>query len=50
MIRYPYAAVAELAFGSRARQMVVFLIDATVFGAGVPNLLVGTEQFYYYTQ
>lgn len=33
--------MAELAFGPRARGMVTFLIDATVFGAGVPNLLVG---------
>ncbi|CAG9124695.1 unnamed protein product [Plutella xylostella] len=38
--RSPYAAVAELAFGPRARRLVTFLIDATVFGAGVPNLLV----------
>ncbi|GBP34172.1 hypothetical protein EVAR_30724_1 [Eumeta japonica] len=38
-IRYPYAAVAELAFGRRMRQLVTFFIDATVFGAGVPNIL-----------
>ncbi|KAG7300816.1 hypothetical protein JYU34_015151 [Plutella xylostella] len=41
--RSPYAAVAELAFGPRARRLVTFLIDATVFGAGVPNLLVASQ-------
>lgn len=40
--RYPYAAVAELLYGKHMRRFVTVLLDATVFGAGVPNLLVGT--------
>lgn len=39
--RFPYAAVAELAFGQQARRLVTFLIDATVFGAGIPNFILG---------
>ncbi|XP_048000796.1 probable sodium-coupled neutral amino acid transporter 6 isoform X2 [Leguminivora glycinivorella] len=41
--RYPYAAVAELAFGQHARRLVTFLIDATVFSAGVPNFIVASQ-------
>ncbi|XP_063388126.1 probable sodium-coupled neutral amino acid transporter 6 [Cydia fagiglandana] len=41
--RYPYAAVAELAFGRHARRLVTFLIDATVFSAGVPNFIVASQ-------
>lgn len=39
--RFPYAAVAELAFGDNARRLVTFFIDATVFGAAVPNFIFG---------
>lgn len=39
--RYPYAAVADLIYGKRMRLLVTFLLDLTVFGAGVPNILVG---------
>lgn len=39
--RFPYAAVAELAFGSPAKKLVTFLIDAAIFGSGVPNLIIG---------
>ncbi|CAG9793026.1 unnamed protein product [Diatraea saccharalis] len=42
-IRYPYAAVAELAFGQPSRRMVTFLIDATVFGAGIPNFILASQ-------
>ncbi|XP_049879990.1 probable sodium-coupled neutral amino acid transporter 6 [Pectinophora gossypiella] len=42
-IRFPYAAVAELAFGQRTRQLVTFLLDATVFGAGVPNFIFASQ-------
>lgn len=39
--RYPYAAVAELIYGKYMRVFVTILLDVTVFGGGVPNLLVG---------
>lgn len=39
--RYPYAAVAEYLYGRHMRRFVTVLLDLTVFGAGVPNLLVG---------
>ncbi|RVE45114.1 hypothetical protein evm_010223 [Chilo suppressalis] len=42
-IRYPYAAVAELAFGQPTRKLVTFLIDATVFGAGIPNFILASQ-------
>lgn len=42
--RYPYAAVADLIYGKRMRYLVTFLLDPTVFGAGVPNILVGTRK------
>ncbi|KAM3961434.1 uncharacterized protein ACR2FA_004548 [Aphomia sociella] len=41
--RLPYAAVAELAFGVQARRLVTFLIDAAVFGAGVPNFILASQ-------
>ncbi len=39
--RYPYAAVAELIYGKYMSMFVTILLDVTVFGGGVPNLLVG---------
>ena len=39
--RYPYAAVAELLYGRYMSIFVTVLLDLTVFGAGIPNLLVG---------
>lgn len=41
--RYPYAAIAEKAFGVKMRIFVTILLDLTVFGAGVPNLLVASQ-------
>ncbi|XP_028166560.1 probable sodium-coupled neutral amino acid transporter 6 [Ostrinia furnacalis] len=41
--RFPYAAVAELAFGKQTRRLVTFLIDATVFGAGIPNFILASQ-------
>ncbi|CAG4939069.1 unnamed protein product [Colias eurytheme] len=41
--RFPYAAVAELAFGKTSRSIVTFLIDATVFSAGVPNFIFASQ-------
>ncbi|XP_059055762.1 proton-coupled amino acid transporter 2-like [Achroia grisella] len=43
MDRLPYAAVAELTFGVPARRIVTFLIDAAVFGAGVPNFILASQ-------
>lgn len=42
--RYPYAAVAEFLYGRQMRRFVTVLLDLTVFGAGVPNLLVGMRR------
>ncbi|XP_037029957.1 proton-coupled amino acid transporter 2 isoform X1 [Bradysia coprophila] len=41
--RYPYAAVAELVYGKCMRNFVTILLDMTVFGGGVPNLLVAAQ-------
>lgn len=39
--RYPYASLAFLTFGKTFGQYVAFLLDLTVFSAGIPNLIVG---------
>lgn len=44
--RCPYSAVAELIYGKRMRIFVNFLLSITVFGAGVPNILVGLYAVY----
>ncbi|XP_072948011.1 uncharacterized protein [Epargyreus clarus] len=41
--RSPYAAIAELAFGAHARRLVTFLINAAIFGAGVPNFIFAAQ-------
>lgn len=41
--RYPYAAIAELTYGRRAKNFVTVLLDVTVFGAGIPNLLMASQ-------
>ncbi|KAH9629112.1 hypothetical protein HF086_008561 [Spodoptera exigua] len=41
--KFPYAAVAELAFGAPAKRLVTFLIDAAVFGSGVPNFIIASQ-------
>lgn len=41
--RYAYAAVGEMAFGEPMKIFVTILLDLTVFGAGIPNLLVASE-------
>ncbi|XP_028127962.1 uncharacterized protein LOC114324357 [Diabrotica virgifera virgifera] len=41
--RYPYAALAEVTFGKKLASTVTFLLDLTVFGAGVPNLIVASQ-------
>lgn len=39
--RYPYVAIAEMTFGKYMSRFVTILLDVTVFGAGIPNLVVG---------
>ncbi|XP_058453032.1 uncharacterized protein LOC131431369 [Malaya genurostris] len=41
--RYPYAAIAEFAYGKRMSLFVTILLDMTVFGGGIPNLLVASQ-------
>uniref|UniRef100_A0A1B0CZK0 Amino acid transporter transmembrane domain-containing protein n=1 Tax=Phlebotomus papatasi TaxID=29031 RepID=A0A1B0CZK0_PHLPP len=41
--RYPYAAIAELTYGKYMSIFVTFLLDITVFGGGIPNLLVASQ-------
>ncbi|XP_032684475.1 amino acid transporter AVT1B [Odontomachus brunneus] len=46
--RYPLAAVTELTLGSRARSIVTVLLDLTVFGCGIPNLLVASQNLHLF--
>lgn len=39
--RYPYAAIADMTYGRTVSLLVTILLDLSVFGGGVPNLLVG---------
>lgn len=41
--RFAYAAIGEMAFGAPMKLFVTFLLDLTVFGAGIPNLLVASQ-------
>lgn len=41
--RYAYAAIGEMTFGEPMKIFVTILLDLTVFGAGVPNLLVASQ-------
>ncbi|XP_043482613.1 amino acid transporter AVT1B [Leptopilina heterotoma] len=41
--RYPLAAVTELTLGPRARSLVTLLLDLTIFGCGIPNILVASQ-------
>lgn len=41
--RYPYSAIAELTYGKSMKILVTILLDLTVFGAGIPNLLVASQ-------
>lgn len=40
--RTPYAAVAQLIYGRRMHIFVTIMLNITVFGAGIPNILVGS--------
>lgn len=41
--RYPYTALAELTYGPRFANFVAFIVDVTIFGAGIPNLIVASQ-------
>ena len=41
--RYPYAAIGELCYGKHMSVFVTILLDLTVFGGGIPNLLVASQ-------
>lgn len=43
--RYPYAALTEITYGRKSASLVTFLLDLTIFSAGIPNLIVG---LYFY--
>ncbi|KAL6256177.1 hypothetical protein P5V15_012293 [Pogonomyrmex californicus] len=46
--RYPLAAVTELTMGPRIRSIVTLLLDLTVFGCGIPNLLVASQNLHLF--
>ncbi|XP_024869964.1 amino acid transporter AVT1C-like [Temnothorax curvispinosus] len=46
--RYPLAAVTELTMGQRARSIITLLLDLTVFGCGIPNLLVASQNLHLF--
>lgn len=39
--RYPYSAISEMAYGKTLSKVVTCLLDLTVFGGGIPNIIVG---------
>ncbi|XP_031616616.1 proton-coupled amino acid transporter 3 [Contarinia nasturtii] len=41
--RTPYAAVGELTYGKRMHIFVNIMLNITVFGAGIPNILVASQ-------
>lgn len=41
--RYPYAAIAEMTYGQPLSVFVTILLDLTVFGGGIPNLLMASQ-------
>lgn len=46
LYRTPYAAVAHLIYGRRMHIFVTIMLNITVFGAGIPNILVGNYRIY----
>ncbi|XP_025424505.1 amino acid transporter AVT1D-like isoform X2 [Sipha flava] len=44
--RYPYAALAELIFGGKAKCIVTVMLDVAVFGACIPNLLIAAYNIH----
>ncbi|XP_037943882.1 amino acid transporter AVT1C-like [Teleopsis dalmanni] len=41
--RYPYAAIADLAYGPYLSLFVTILLDLSIFAMGIPNLVVASE-------
>ncbi|KAH0544138.1 amino acid transporter AVT1C [Cotesia glomerata] len=41
--RHPLAAVTEMTLGKKMRTFVTLLLDLTIFGCGIPNLLVASQ-------
>ncbi|KAJ8920708.1 hypothetical protein NQ315_004847 [Exocentrus adspersus] len=41
--RYPYSALAEITYGRCLSNCVIFLLDLTIFGGGIPNLIVASR-------
>lgn len=39
--RYPFAALAEMTWGKWMTCLTTFLLDLSIFFAGIPNLIVG---------
>lgn len=39
--RYPYSALTEVTCGKFVAKCVELLLDLTIFGAGIPNLILG---------
>ncbi|XP_050064150.1 uncharacterized protein LOC114122862 isoform X2 [Aphis gossypii] len=44
--RYPYAALAELIFGDKVKNIVTVMLDVAVFGACIPNLLIASYNLH----
>ncbi|KAL9871287.1 solute carrier family member mahogany isoform 1-T2 [Glossina fuscipes fuscipes] len=41
--RYPYSAIANLAYGHRASFLVTILLDLSTFAGGIPNIILAAE-------
>ncbi|KAL1131376.1 hypothetical protein AAG570_010993 [Ranatra chinensis] len=41
--RSPYAALAEMAYGRRTGTFVTLILGLTIFGGGIPNLLIASQ-------
>lgn len=39
--RYPYSALAQMTLGKWMSCFTTFLLDVSIFTAGIPNLIVG---------
>lgn len=42
-LRYPYAAIANLAYGRYASFLVTILLDLSTFAGGIPNIIMAAE-------
>ncbi|XP_012532039.1 amino acid transporter AVT1C [Monomorium pharaonis] len=46
--RYPLTAVTELTMGQQAKSIVTLFLNLTVFGCGIPNLLVASQNLHLF--